>query len=101
MTFACLCCGYVTLEEQPPGTFDICPVCRWEDDFVEGPEDEAARGANGVSLAQARRNFVDFGASERRFVDSVREPLPVEIRDLVPPTIDGDTRGPCRNSLDD
>ena len=25
--YACPCCGYLTLPEEPPGTFDICPVC--------------------------------------------------------------------------
>jgi rubredoxin len=33
--YACSCCGYLTLDEQPPGTFDICPVCWWEDDPVQ------------------------------------------------------------------
>src|SRR5260221_11498508 len=34
--FFCLCCGYKTLREKPPGTFDICKICDWEDDFSDG-----------------------------------------------------------------
>jgi len=30
--FACPCCGYLTISGPPPGTFEICPVCNWEDD---------------------------------------------------------------------
>ena len=33
--YHCPCCGYRTLSEQPPGTFEICPVCYWEDDNVQ------------------------------------------------------------------
>lgn len=33
MKYTCPCCGYRTLEE-PPGTFDICEICFWEDDGV-------------------------------------------------------------------
>ncbi len=25
--FPCPCCGFLTLPEEPPGTYDICPVC--------------------------------------------------------------------------
>lgn len=29
----CPCCGFLTLDER--GTFEICPVCFWEDDGQE------------------------------------------------------------------
>ncbi|MBQ6093927.1 MAG: hypothetical protein IJL09_00855, partial [Lachnospiraceae bacterium] len=28
--FRCPCCGFYTLEEV--GTYEVCPVCYWEDD---------------------------------------------------------------------
>ena len=31
----CVCCGNYTINEEPPGTFEICPVCFWEDDNVQ------------------------------------------------------------------
>ncbi|MCP3880722.1 MAG: hypothetical protein GY701_20365 [Sulfitobacter sp.] len=100
MSYPCLCCGYLTLLEEPPGTFDICPVCRWEDDFAETPESGSALGANGVSLAQAQRNFVEFGASDERFVDSVRPPKAEELPSDTPSNPVG-PGGCCSESADE
>ena len=38
-------------------------------------------GANGPSLVEAQENFRLHGASERRFLQQVRKPLPDEARD--------------------
>ncbi len=76
--FACPCCGFLTLEEAPSGTFDICPVCFWEDDNVQFRDHDYEGGANTVSLNQARENFRLHGASEPRFRSNVRPPLPEE-----------------------
>lgn len=77
--FACPCCGYLTLEER--GGYDICPVCFWEDD---GQDDHNADlvlgGPNGrLSLSEARKNFREFGASNRDCLKHVRQPLPEEM----------------------
>ncbi|TAP43909.1 CPCC family cysteine-rich protein [Arthrobacter sp. S39] len=32
--FPCSCCGYLAFDEQP-GSYEICPVCGWEDDIVQ------------------------------------------------------------------
>jgi hypothetical protein len=74
----CPCCGYLTLAEEPGGTFDICKVCFWEDDNVQSHDPDAEGGANEVSLNQARRNFREHGVSDLRFKASVRPPLPEE-----------------------
>ncbi|MEZ0293461.1 MAG: CPCC family cysteine-rich protein [Solirubrobacteraceae bacterium] len=76
--FACPCCGYLTLDARPPGTFDICEVCRWEDDNVQFRDPGYEGGANVVSLNDARRNFEAHGVSEIRFADDVRPPRPEE-----------------------
>ena len=47
-------------------------MCFWEDDYVQGIDPDAEGGANGVSLALARMNFLAFDASEERFLDDVR-----------------------------
>ena len=80
--FRCLCCGCRTLAEAPPGTFDICPVCFWEDDKVQAQDPSYRGGANVVSLTEARANYLRVGASEERFLGNVRAPLPEEL----PPT---------------
>jgi Cysteine-rich CPCC len=75
--FACHCCGFLTLEEEPLGTFEICPVCFWEDDDVQLRE-PTWTGANYVTLSEAKENFARFGASEERFKPFVRSPSPDE-----------------------
>jgi cysteine-rich CPCC protein len=77
--YACLCCGYLTLGEEPPGTYEICPVCWWEDDMVQGKDADYTGGANRVSLREARASFRAFGACERDAVSHVRAPTPEEI----------------------
>ncbi len=76
--YACPCCGFLTLDEEPPGTFDICLVCFWEDDAVQARDPSCAGGANTVSLTEARASFAAIGASEPRFSGDVRPPRPDE-----------------------
>lgn len=76
--FACPCCGFFTLHEEPPGSFAICPVCYWEDDDVQYRNPTYDGGANRVSLEKARQNYVRFGAVEERFRDQVRDPAASE-----------------------
>lgn len=78
--FPCSCCGYMTLKEKPPGTYEICPVCFWEDDVVQLSDPDFAGGANVVSLRQAQRNFLEIGVSDPRFKKNVRAPRPGEER---------------------
>lgn len=64
----CPCCGYPTLLIRD--SYDICPVCNWEDDGQDDPEaDEQFGGPNGeYSLTQARlnfcRNFTMYGSGD-------------------------------------
>lgn len=76
--YPCPCCGYLTLGEPPTGTYDICAVCFWEDDPVQFHDLDFERGANRVSLNQARVSFREHGVSELRFRSHVRAPLPEE-----------------------
>lgn len=77
--YKCPCCGCLTLSEQPPGTFEICPVCNWEDDAAQAANPTLEGGANRVSLEQARSNFARLGASSEDAIGAVRKPLPEEI----------------------
>jgi hypothetical protein len=79
--YACPCCGYKTLAEKPPGTYDICPVCFWEDDQIQYADPDYEGGANVASLRQAQRNFLAFGISEVRFKENVRAPRSGEERE--------------------
>lgn len=55
--FTCPCCGYKTLSEQPPGTFEICQICWWEDDNIQFDDPDYIGGANGDSLRMCQRKF--------------------------------------------
>ncbi len=33
-SYPCPCCGWVVFEEEP-GSYDICPICGWEDDLSQ------------------------------------------------------------------
>ena len=72
--FSCPCCGYLTLDHEANGSYDICPVCFWEDDPVQLDDPAFRGGANVPSLEEARRNFLAFGAVEERYRERVRPP---------------------------
>ncbi|OIP70359.1 MAG: hypothetical protein AUK43_09545 [Oscillatoriales cyanobacterium CG2_30_40_61] len=78
-SYPCPCCGYLTLTEEPPGTYLICPICFWEDN-----EDinnwSVWTGSNQVSLRQAQKNFLEFGACELEWLKDVRSPTVDEVR---------------------
>jgi hypothetical protein len=74
MKYPCPCCGFLTFDEEPIGTYQICPVCYWEDDPVQFADPSYTGGANRVSLTVARRNFQEFGAIEERLIKYTRLP---------------------------
>lgn len=61
LKYRCPCCGYHTLDSRPPGSYELCPVCWWEDDGVQFADPDLTGGANSVRLNQARRNFAAYG----------------------------------------
>ena len=77
--YPCLCCGYLTKDEPPNGSYDICPVCFWEDDPVQSEDHEFSGGANVPSLNESRKNFKEYGAIEERFIRYVRLPYENEM----------------------
>lgn len=77
--YKCPCCGYKTLDEEPPGTFDTCPLCSWEDDRVQYYDNDYKGGANRVSLNEAKENFKKYEVSELEFKKYVKPPLEDEI----------------------
>jgi hypothetical protein len=77
--FRCRCCGNLTLSARD--YYEICPVCRWEDDpttiFFPG-ERRGGPGPNHVSLSEARTNYRTNGVSEPAAGGHPREPYPAE-----------------------
>lgn len=61
---ACPCCEYLSISPGEEGAWEICTVCFWEN---------GGDGPNHMALAEAKRNFVEFGAIDKRslrFVDT-------------------------------
>lgn len=77
--FPCACCGFLTLSDDSHETFEICPVCNWEDDDAQFNNPTLRGGANQENLIEARNNFKAYGAAAPRFKKEVRPPLPNEI----------------------
>jgi hypothetical protein len=77
--YPCPCCGYLTLENEQRGGFELCPVCFWEDDGVQFDDPDYRGGANQVSLNEARNNYTEVGACSKEFVKDVRGPLDTEL----------------------
>jgi lysophospholipase L1-like esterase len=73
--FACPCCGYLTLSERPPGTYQICDICFWEDDYVQSADPDYEGGANRESLRQAQEAFAArrLGVGEPSLGRNVRD----------------------------
>ncbi|SRR6266545_188096 len=78
--YPCPCCGYVVFT-GPPGSYEICPICFWEDDAVQLRDPTYQGGANRPSLVESQQTFVRCGAMEERFIDHVRKPVPDDRRD--------------------
>lgn len=62
--FPCACCDSIVRSEKEFGTFEICPVCGWEDDDVQASDPNFFGGANSVSLNDAQANFAQYGRSD-------------------------------------
>jgi hypothetical protein len=82
--YPCQCCGFLTLTDPATGSYEICPVCFWEDDPVQNEDAAFSGGANSVSLAQARENYIQCSACKPEFSGKVRPP---RINEVPSPTV--------------
>ena len=79
--YPCPCCGYMVFG-GPPGSYEICPICFWEDDAVELEfATSEIGGANALPLARAQSNYARIGACDPRSGSHVRPPRGDEPRD--------------------
>ncbi|MGC4942942.1 CPCC family cysteine-rich protein [Kribbella sp. DT2] len=71
--YPCVCCGHLTMDETV-GSYQICPVCFWEDDQVQLRTPDTVLGANRVPLVEAQRNYLAYGACDEHARKYVRPP---------------------------
>ena len=79
--YPCPCCGYFIFG-GPPGSYDICEICFWEDDSSQLRFPNIGGGANHVSLIEGQCNFALLGVCESRLASKVRRPEPSDQRDF-------------------
>lgn len=77
--YKCPCCGNKTFFEKPNHTFNICPVCFWEDDEFSIENPDITYDCNKVSLNQARINYKEYKACRIDLIEFVREPYYIEL----------------------
>ena len=78
--YACPCCGYLTLSmPQKEAVSYICPVCFWENDVFIQSAAEPSDENHGMTLAEAKENFRQFGACCEQMLSYVRKAFPEEI----------------------
>lgn len=75
----CPCCGCLTIDDFFEVITDICQVCFWQYDEVAHSKPDMIIEPNKVLLNTAKKNYKLFGASEERFINSVRLPNEDEI----------------------
>jgi hypothetical protein len=74
--YPCPCCGTLSLDNKPPGTWLICAVCWWEDDPVQFADPTLRGGANRPSLNEARVHFRTIGVSAPEHLEGLRREAP-------------------------
>lgn len=55
--YPCPCCGFLMFTE-PPGCFEICVICNWEDDPVQLTHPLLAGGANHGNLWDSQQKIL-------------------------------------------
>jgi hypothetical protein len=56
----CPSCGFYTIGEAFFGSYDICPLCGWEDDGLQLANSACGGGANRGSLIEYQRESLEI-----------------------------------------
>lgn len=93
--YTCPCCGYFSFN-HPPGSYDICPICLWEDDEVQLRQEWWDQGGANPPLRLCQANYVKFGVCKPQLASCVRPPTAEDERDTawfpLPPLDEGVAR---------
>ncbi|MBL8046581.1 MAG: hypothetical protein JNL09_08575 [Anaerolineales bacterium] len=72
--YTCPACGFIVFTE-PAGSYEICPICNWEDDAVQLVNPTAVVGANHESLvAYQRRALAQLPIALQAYENFRRDP---------------------------
>ena len=56
LTFKCPVCGKYTFQSGP-GSYEICPICGWENDKAQYKDPTLKGGANRLSLKEYKEQY--------------------------------------------
>lgn len=82
LKFICPCCGYYTFENLPMGEFSSCPVCGWLDNADCLRDLDYVNAGLGVSLRQARKNYLLNKACAHELESETRLPMESELEGI-------------------
>jgi hypothetical protein len=74
--FRCPVCDCLTLRTKH--SYEICPVCYWED-ADDYSYNDGWSYCNGMNIVEAKKSFVSIGVCDAEFIGCVRKPLKDEI----------------------
>jgi len=77
----CLCCNYLSLLTKDD--FEICEICYWEDDPLTKEVNKISSINHGLTLEDAKKNFVKFGAVEQKYIDQVKPKIKYPIASIL------------------
>lgn len=76
----CACCGYKSLESNSD-VGEICPLCFWENDFLDPEDLFETSSANYMTLYQAQENYKNYGCSKLKFLPKCKKLDIIEEKD--------------------
>jgi hypothetical protein len=72
--YTCPCCGCIDFA-APPGSYDVCPICAWEDDALQLEfATTLPGGANGETLYAAQKRYLESAYAADHFRAHIRPP---------------------------
>jgi hypothetical protein len=72
--FQCPCCLHFTLHER--SSYEICPVCFWEDDGWLDEDEES--GPNHITMGEGRESYKAIGSCDPLMLKHCRAAFPEE-----------------------
>lgn len=72
--YPCPSCGFLVFSE-PPGSYDICEICGWEDDHVQLATPGLKGGANGGSLKNFQDDILKEFPPDVQEIDGIKRDL--------------------------
>lgn len=80
----CPCCDFLTLSEPPSGTFQLCPVCWWEDDNIQFATWTTRAAQTHRACAKRARACSAAASASHASSNMPARQLPDEMPDTVP-----------------